>query len=1254
MVTPEVITELGALSTKVEPSKSRGGHTVTIEEVEDEYDTAIRNNNSVKSDHPLPRDESKPRRAVPVRNRQRFERDKGIPNVKSRSSPRIHSRTEPKRDRFGDLDPLGMNDQIWEAEKRVVDQLTAMSEFTEKDIPKLREQWIQSCQDIMNGAPSQLPPLREINHRIPIIDPEMVYHYHLPRCPESVKQALATKIDKYEKAGWWKRAVVTQAAPMLCVPKKNGQLRTVVDSRKRNENTLRDVTPFPDQDEIRADVARAKYRSKIDLSDAYEQIRVEPDDVHKTAFATVFGTFLSYVMQQGDCNAPSTFQRLMTWVFRDFIGKFVHVYLDDIFVFSNTIEEHQEHLRLVFERLREVQLYLKAEKCDLYSNRMECLGHWIDDEGIHADEDKMSRIRDWRTPRNYNDIERFLGLVNYVSPFMPDLSSFTGPLHTIQRNGHAFEWRPIHQSCFDNIKALAAKAPILKPIDPKSPDPIWVICDASLHGVGAVYGQGPDWKSCRPAGFMSKKFTTAQQSYRVFELETIAILEALLKWEDKLLGHKIHVVTDHKALEFFKTQNRMSHRQMRWMEFLQRFDFDITYVKGKENVVADCLSRYHESDLPGELHPLHRYVNADERLDPEGESLPFHRVHELRTMRVLMTQVNALREEPEERDKEAEELRKAQKGVDSEEESTGDDPTWAESMTNGKPLPNVVKPFMDVATEAVRGYSQDKLLSKVIQNPEQHKSFRLGNDGLLRTKGRNGKEVVCIPHVMVGRRFLTEVIIEQAHITLGHMSAQKTDEYIRQWFWWPRIGHEVRRYCDSCGSCQTSKSSTQRPRGLLHPMPIPSRPFGSIGMDFVGPFPPSSGHDYLWVVICRLTSMVHLIPIKTTTKASELAWLFIQHVVRLHGLPDSIVSDRDTKFTSRFWQEVHRILGIKLLMSTAFHPQTDGASERAIKTVGQVLRSTVSPNQRDWVKRLPMVEYALNSTKSSSTGFSPFELNGATPRIAFGSETATSVPGVTAFADQVRDNLMVAHDAIIESRVLQAHYANQRRRPEHEGEKDEENPYQTGKMVYLSTKNLKLPKGRAKKLLPKFVGPYKIIGGNTETSTFELELPQELKKRGIFPKFHSSLLRPFVDSDEQLFPHREPKRFYDFGMPDETVWLVDDIVGHQWNGEEVVFQVQWNLGETTWEPLEECQRLQAFRRYLELMDVARWQDLPRRGSDRSDTEPHGFREIEKPEKAKVTTKSATTQAVEDTPRRAQRVRRPSEKVREIEEGRGTT
>jgi hypothetical protein len=293
-----------------------------------------------------------------------------------------------------------MRDRITEVfhaatEHQLAEMKAGKLKYTEKDIPRLRERWMELSVDIMSGVPEKMPPLRAVNHRIPLIDEKKSYHYHLPRCPDAMKEQLIDKINRYVRAGWWKAVQTDQAAPMLCIPKKTGLLRTAIDCRKRNENTLKDVTPFPDQDQIRMDCARAKYRSKIDMSDAYEQIRIIGEDVWKTAFATVYGTFVSHTMQIGDCNAPATFQRIMTMVFQEFIGRFVHVYLDDIFIYSNSIEEHERHLGQVFDTLRKNDFYLKKEKCDLYSKRMDCLGHVIDDRGLHADADKMQRIREW-------------------------------------------------------------------------------------------------------------------------------------------------------------------------------------------------------------------------------------------------------------------------------------------------------------------------------------------------------------------------------------------------------------------------------------------------------------------------------------------------------------------------------------------------------------------------------------------------------------------------------------------------------------------------------------------------------------------------------------------------------------------------------------------------------------------------------------------------------------------------------------------
>ncbi len=1075
---------------------------------------------------------------------------------------------------------------------------------TEERIANLRQGWYDRYQDLLHGTKEELPPLREVNHEINLIDLDAKYTYHLPRCPTAFRDQFYTKLNRYVAAKWWEPKTTAQAAPLLCVAKKDGKLRTVVDARQRNDNTVKDVTPLPDQEIIREDVARASIRSKMDLSDAYEQVRVRPEDVWKTSFATIAGTYVSNVVQQGDCNAPATFQRLMTAIFRDVIGKFVHVYLDDIFIFSDSVEDHEDHLKVVFERLKNSELFLKWSKCNLYAKELECLGHIIDDRGIHPDTDKLQRIRDWRTPRNYNDIQRFVGLVNYVSNFLPDITTYTAPLQCMVKNGAPFFWRPIHQRCFDMIKRICCKTPIIRPITYQTDEPVWLICDASKTGVGAMYGQGKTWQTCRPAGFMSKKFSYAQQHYAVHELETLAILEALHKWEDKLIGQKIHVITDHKALEFFKTQSTLSNRQRRWIEYMSKFNFDITYIKGEYNKVADCLSRYYENDTVNDIHEFHEYVHADRLIDPDGEDLPMERVQEIKERRVEINAMRALetrhagklREAYDHRKEEADLLMEADKAQNKRAKSKNVvDPTSEKKLEDiiGLPPNKSTVPLLGnspdaderIIREIKRSYEQDPLTKMVLTNPENHKqSFQL-KDGLLWTKNIKGEYTICVPR---DKKLLTK-ILTQAHEIVGHYGDQRTCEYVRRWYWWPQMSKMTYTFCKTCEPCQKSKPSNQKPAGKLHQLPIPTKPWDSVGMDFVGPFPEVNGFNYLWVVICRLTSMVHLIPTTTQVTATELSWKYLREVVRLHGLPGSIVSDRDTKFTSRWWQELHRILGAKLLMSTSYHPQTDGQSERAIRNVTQILRSVVKPDQKDWITKVDMVEFAINSSVSDTTGYAPFELNGGymPSMIKEIRNDETFAQGVKAFALTALHNIADAHDAIIEARVFQAENANKRRRND---------PMITkGSLVYLSTANLNLPKSRVRKLCPKFIGPYKVVEARPETSNYTLELPEALRYRRI-PTFHVSQLRPHNASDDALFPNRHQPEPYDFGVPENHEWFVDEIIGHRWvTTKQVEYQVRWSLGDTTWEKHANCNQLAALDRYLEVQGVKSWDQLPRLG-----------------------------------------------------------
>ena len=249
---------------------------------------------------------------------------------------------------------------------------------------------------------------------------------------------------------------------------------------------------------------------------------------------------------------------------------------------------------------------------------------------------------------------------------------------------------------------------------------------------------------------------------------------------------------------------------------------------------------------------------------------------------------------------------------------------------------------------------------------------------------------------------------------------------MRRSFWWTTLGPDIKAFCDSCSTCQATKTSNERPQGLLHVLPIPTMPWSLIGMDFVGPFPMVDNLDYIWVGLCRLTSLVHLIPLRTTMTAAELAPIFMAEIIRLHGLPDTIVSNRDPKFTSQFWTETHRLLGVKLAKSIAFHPQTNGASERMIRKVSQILRTVIWPDQLDWPKHLPMVEFSINSSIVASTGYAPFELTyGYVPKMIKTIEK-TEYAGVQDFANKARDMVLNAHDALIGARIDQTYHANQK------------------------------------------------------------------------------------------------------------------------------------------------------------------------------------------------------------------------------------
>ncbi|MGH2637868.1 MAG: RNase H-like domain-containing protein, partial [Rhabdochlamydiaceae bacterium] len=506
-----------------------------------------------------------------------------------------------------------------------------------------------------------------------------------------------------------------------------------------------------------------------------------------------------------------------------------------------------------------------------------------------------------------------------------------------------------------------------------------------------------------PVAFYSHKMAKAERNYPVHEQELLAIILALKEWRCYLHGsaHPINIITDHQSLKYLNSQPHLSRRQARWVEYLQQFDIVISYREGKENVVADALSR--RGDYKKE-------VEAEEEKEKRefGTSVP--------RLRYRIAAVTAIED--------------------------GDPVLLAE---------------LNEATK------EDESLRDIVTNPQQH-GYTMTEEGIL----KNQQGLIVVPN----RRSLRTKIMKEFHDVpvSGHRGIEKTLRKLGKMFWWPGIRQEVQQYIGSCIACQSNKSSNKATAGLLHPLPIPSHAWESISMDFVGPLPVTNdGHDNILVVVDRLTKMVHLTACRITITAPQVASIIWREIIRHHGIPTSIITDRDPRFTSKFWQELWKLMGSDLRMSTAYHPQTDGQTERTNRIMEEILRNYVSDSQDDWDRHLTAVEIAINNSQQSSTQFTPFYLNHGRDiklpmEVAMSRLDSSKNPSAAESIKQLHNDIEKAKEAIKKSQTQQGRYANQHRRLAPN--------YQEGDRVMLSTENMRQFGG---KLVSKYVGPLKVL-----------------------------------------------------------------------------------------------------------------------------------------------------------------------------------
>jgi hypothetical protein len=1118
---------------------------------------------------------------------------------------------------------VGSKDPVQMSGPDVITISSAAADLLDNGIEKLRKQLRDEAEDLCpDTSKTALPPMRAVNHTIPLIEPAKIYHFRPSRCPEAFREQWRAKKNAYLETGRWRTATGHNAIPLLMIPKistTGGEpgLRTVFDKREQNANTHKLASPLPDIEEILREVSKHKHRSLIDGKDAYEQIRVIPDHVSRTIFTTPDGTMESLVMQQGDCNAGATYQTLMNHIFAPYLGVFMYVYLDDIIIFSDSIKEHVEHVRIIFDILRRERLFLGPNKMQFFAEELKILGHVIDAKGIRMDPHKVDKVLNWKTPPNKALLRSFIGAVGFLAPDCKGIRIPMGTLSGLTAESKPWRWDATAQRAFDDVKEIVSthRDNHRKALDySKNAEPIYVTTDGCLTGGGGYVSQGKDPKTASVVSFWSGKWNSAQQNYPVHEQELLSLVETLKRFRGILHGTRFTVRTDHRALIHFMRQRNLSSRQHRWIDILSEFDFEIEYIPGDTNGFADALSRIYSDETPGIARASSEFVDDKDEL----KTYQSVRVQPVYVETYLLSLMNAetrrssrIAGKPVRNYKETKDRKpKGVAGSDATAVSAGgertDEPAMKQKGDGQEARPTPHRPenhLLEVSSdlgvsfpECLKDrYPEDPFFKPIIDNPSEFTNFRV-RDGFVFFTSED-VETLAIPDVKTDGQGVRELLIRQGHTILAHLGAEKTATYLRDQVWWKSMVGDIERYCKSCHTCAVSKPLSGKPHGKLKTMPVPTRPWQYIGIDFVGPMPESVNRtgpfDMICVIIDILTSMVHLVPSKQNYRASDIAELLFDSVYRLHGLAERIISDRDSLFTSKFWKRLHKLLGTELRMSSAYHPQTDGATERANRTMTQMIRQCVRPDQKDWVMKLPAVEFAINSARSSTTGFSPFQLNyGKNPNSMIWT-AEDEFPGVQKFAERMKLAIMQAHDAIIASRIENTVQANRKRVTA---------TYQEGDLVYLSTRNISLPKGLARKLAPKYLGPFKISKVLKEGATYHLDLSEELVKRGLHPAFHASLLKPHVPNDDRRFPGRLPSQFPGFGKrPDE--WIVESILDHQGKGVNSEFEIQWKAGDRTWAPYREVMHLMAMERYCDLVGVGDPSELPAKRGGNKGEEP---------------------------------------------------
>ena len=827
------------------------------------------------------------------------------------------------------------------------------------------EQLLVRYEDVFSKSEYDLGRTDAIKHCIDTGSAKPV-RQQLRRFPPAHVETISKHVDDMLSQGIIEPTSSPWASNVVLVRKKDSSYRCCIDYRQLNSVTRRDAYPLPRIDSCLDAMSEAKWFSTFDMRSSYHQVPVAKEDTDKTAFICPRGMYKYKTMPFGLCNAGATFQRLMDVVLSGLHMDICLVYLDDIIVYSKTVEQHLERLETVLQRLRHAGLKLKPEKCKFFQRSVSFLGHIISDEGIGTDPEKTRAVMEWPTPTNVGEVRAFVGLASYYRRYVRNFAKIAAPLHALMKKNQRFCWTEDAQKSFEELKTALTTSPILAM--PNDTGEFVLDTDASANAIGAVLSQRQQGAE-RVVAYASRSLDRREQNYCVTRKELLAIVYFLKYFKQYLLGRAFKVRTDHAALTWLRRTPEPIGQQARWLEQMEEYDFVVEHRAGSSHSNADSLSRRPCAKKQCRCQEDTSALFGGPADRPQSEFV------------VAAVETRSRR-------------RQAIDGGERDQENIQEQGVSRESRPPTGPSNETVLPWsLEGLRAAQRSDADIGFLIELIESGSEQPEWetialkssdvktlckfwpRLSiRDGLLKRRfesndGRSERWQVVWPKEL-RTEFLT---IAHGGMTGGHMGLKKTTASVQSRAYWPTWSSDLALFVKGCSQCASYHRGTLPRRAELQ-TPRVGEPWERISVDITGPHPKSSKQNqYILTVIDHFSKWAEAIPIRNHT-APVVARALMVHVFSRFGTPLQLLSDRGPEFESELFSELMKWLEIDKIRTTPYKASTNGCVERLHRTMNSMLGKVVSESQRDWDERLPFVMAAYRASPHSSTGFTPNRL----------------------------------------------------------------------------------------------------------------------------------------------------------------------------------------------------------------------------------------------------------------------------------------